>query len=111
MGIAAHDDRLDLGQHFHEQRSERAHGVGQEQHGAKIHGVDAAGCCAHLTCGAAQHLPGRDAVGRMKRMLAIWTFGARRRAGRAIAIAPTEVPFGESDQAFFSATCRIAGAT
>lgn len=109
--IGAHDDRFDLGQRFDEKRVERAHGIGKEKHRAKIERIDAALGGPHLTRGAPDCLPGRGALERARRVQNIGTFGAGRAAGRAIAVAPAEMPFGESDQTFFSSACKRIGAT
>ncbi len=110
-GVGADDDRLDLGKSFHEQRVQRAHGIGEHQYGPEIERVDAPHDGAHLSGRALEHRPGRDPVRGIRRVLGVRTGRARGRAGGAIAVAPAEVPLGEGDQPFFSASCRRAGPT
>src|SRR5581483_6722712 len=110
-GIGADDDWLDLGEEFNQQRVERAHGVGEYQHRPEIERVDAAYSRAHLSGRELEHAPGGDAVRRCRRVLDVRAGRASGRTGGAIAVAPAEMPLGESDQAFFSASWIRAGPT
>lgn len=105
------DNWFDLGQRLDEQWVKRAHRIREQQNCAKVEGIDAAHHRAHLTGSPAQNFPGCYPLGRLRGMLAIGAFGASRRAGGAISLAPAEMPLGKGDQAFFSASRTRAGAT
>jgi len=109
--IGAHDDGLDLGQRFDKQRIERAHGGGEHQHRAEIERIDATRRGADLTRAAPDCFPGCNALEAARRVKTIGAFRAGLAAGRAIAVAPAEMPFGEGDQTFFSSVRSRTGAT
>ena len=101
---AAHHHRLDDGQEFRDGRSGNTEGGAKCKGRAHIPADHRAGNDAQLTPKAPDNVPDQPAfecLGCVYPCRAVW---AVRSTCCAVAVAPTELPLGMGDEAFFSAS-------
>lgn len=97
-------DRLDLGQDFRGDHRVDAQRLGERKPGAEVPAEHRAGNRTQLSAHAQRQVPDLDAFKRLRPVQDRGAVRALRFAGRAVAGAPAEVPFGEGADAFFSAS-------
>lgn len=109
--ISANDDRFDLGKQLDENAVHGAHGLGKRENRAEIERIGAAYAGADLSGAAADDFPGENAVIRARRVDKRRALRAGYAAAAAISVAPSETPFGEGADAFFSSSAARYGPT
>ena len=108
---AAHHHRLNGGQEFSDGRRRNTESRTKHKGRAHIPADHRAGDDAQLTPKAPDKipdLPAFECLGCVYSCWAVWAVGS---TGCAVAVAPTELPLGTGDEAFFSASSSKPFAT
>ena len=108
---AAHHHRLDDGQEFRDGRSGNTEGGAKCKGRAHIPADHRAGDDAELASHAADQVPDQPTLNRERLVQSCRAVRADGSAGCAVAVAPTELPLGTGDEAFFSASSSKPFAT
>ena len=99
-----HHHRLNAGQEFRDGRCRNTEGRTNRKSRAQVPADDCAGDDAQLTPKAANKVPDLPTL-KSERLVqscrAVWADGS---AGCAVTVAPSELPLGKGDEAFFSAS-------
>ena len=101
---AAHHHRLDDGQEFRDGRSGNTEGGAKCKGRAHIPADHRAGDDAQLTPKAADQVPDQPTLESYWLVQSCRAVRADGSTGCAVAVAPTELPLGTGDEAFFSAS-------
>ncbi|MEY4306244.1 MAG: hypothetical protein RIT52_2419 [Pseudomonadota bacterium] len=101
---AAHHHRLDDGQEFRDGRSGNTEGGAKCKGRAHIPADHRAGDDAQLTPKAPDKVPDLPTLKCERLVQSCRAVGTDESAGCAVAVAPTELPLGMGDEAFFSAS-------
>jgi hypothetical protein len=100
----AHHYRLDGGQEFRDGRRRNTEGGTKGKGRAHIPADHRAGDDAELASHAADQVPDQPTLNRERLVQSCRAVRADGSAGCAVAVAPTELPLGTGDEAFFSAS-------
>ena len=108
---AAHHHRLNDGQEFCDGRRRNTEGCTQHKGRAHVPADHRTGDDAQLPPKAADEVPDQPAFECLRCVYPRGAVRADRSTGGAVAVAPTELPLGKGDEAFFSASSSMARAT
>lgn len=106
---AGDDGRLDVGQDIGQQRQVDARGTGEGEDGAEVEADRNGTGNPNLVGGAVNDPPDGEAGGSLRLVQAPRALGTDAVASAAVICTPAEVPGGEGDDAFFSASSVRAG--